>query len=60
MFLMILICYLLYSLILPQSTITITPAYTIDEVAYNFRYIPEHEIADYPYKDAHIIVPLIT
>ena len=60
MFLLIVICYLLYSLILPQSTITITPAYTIDEVAYNFRYIPSDQIADYPYTDAHIIVPLLT
>lgn len=60
MFLLILICYLLYSLILPQSTITITPAYTIEEVAYNFRYIPQDQIENYPYRDAHIIIPLLS
>lgn len=59
MFLLMLICYMLYSLILPKSTITITPAYTIDEVAYNFRYIPQDEIANYPYNDVHIVIPLL-
>lgn len=60
MFLLILICYMLYSLILPKSTIIITPAYTIDEVAYNFRYMPQAEIENYPYKDVHIIIPLLS
>lgn len=52
------ILYLLYSLILPKTTIIIRPAHQINEVAYNFRYITPENIPNYPYPESHIIIPL--
>lgn len=34
------ILYLIYTIILPSSTITITPNYNLQDVIYNFRYYP--------------------
>jgi len=51
------VIYLLYSLILPKTTITITPSYQIDEIVYNFRYMQAEFIPDYPLPNTHIVVP---
>lgn len=53
------IIYFLYSLILPKTVITIHPSYQINEIAYNFRYISPENIINYPYKESHIIIPLL-
>ena len=53
------ILYFLYSLILPKTVITIHPSYQINEIAYNFRYLTPDKIENYPYKDEHIIIPLM-
>ncbi len=55
---LIIILYFLYSLILPKTTITITPSYQINEIIYNYRYIPISQIANYPYPESHIIIPI--
>jgi uncharacterized protein (DUF433 family) len=56
---LIMIIYFLYSLILPKTVITIAPAYQINEIAYNFRYITPDDITNYPYSESHIIIPLL-
>jgi hypothetical protein len=38
------ILYLLYALIIPSSTLRITPEYTVEEIIYNFRYYPSSEV----------------
>ena len=50
--------YSIYSLILPQTTITVSPSYEMNEVVYNFRYMYPQDIANYPYTGKHIIIPL--
>jgi hypothetical protein len=57
-FLLIILGYFFYSLILPQTTITISPSYQINEIVYNFRYMYPEDIKNYPYVDKHIIIPL--
>ena len=57
-FLLIILWYFFYSLILPQTTLTITPSYQINEVVYNFRYMYPEDIINYPYTGKHIIIPL--
>ena len=57
-FLLIILWYFFYSLILPQTTLTITPSYQINEVVYNFRYMYPEDITNYPYTGKHIIIPL--
>ncbi len=59
-FLILLVGYSIYSLILPQTTITITPSYEMNEIVYNFRYMYPEDIAIYPYTGKHIIIPLYT
>lgn len=58
--LILLAWYSIYSLILPQTTITITPSYEMNEVVYNFRYMYPQDITNYPYTGKHIIIPLYT
>lgn len=52
--------YGIYSLILPKTTITITPAYEMNEVVYNFRYLYPEDLANYPYTGKHILIPIYT
>jgi len=57
-FLLMILWYFFYSLILPQTTITISPSYQINEIVYNFRYMYPEDITNYPYTGKHIIIPL--
>lgn len=54
------IVYGIYSLILPQTTITITPSFEMNDVVYNFRYMYPNDLKDYPYPEKHIIIPIHT
>lgn len=56
--LLLILWYFFYSLVLPQTTITIYPSYQINEIVYNFRYMYPEEIVNYPYTWKHIIIPL--
>jgi hypothetical protein len=38
---LMLLAYVLYILVLPSATITITPNYTLQDIVYNFRYYPQ-------------------
>lgn len=57
-FLLIILWYFFYSLILPQTTITLSSSYQINEIVYNFRYMYPEDIENYPYTGKHIIIPL--
>ena len=58
--LILIVAYGIYSLILPQTIITITPSYEMNEVVYNFRYMYEQDIQNYPLTGKHIVIPLYT
>jgi hypothetical protein len=36
--------YILYALIIPSSSLHITPKYTVEDIIYNFRYYPHSEV----------------
>ena len=57
-FLLIILWYFFYSLILPQTTITLSSSYQINEIVYNFRYMYPEDIENYPYTGKHIVIPL--
>ncbi len=38
------ILYLLYALIIPSSSLYITPEYEVEDIIYNFRYYPENQV----------------
>ena len=52
--------YGIYSLILPQTTVTLTPSYEMNEIVYNFRYMYPNDISTYPLTGKHIVIPLYT
>jgi len=52
----LLICYLLYSLILPSAQIRISPSNQVENVIYNFRYYPSEDI-DYPTYSRYLSLP---
>lgn len=56
----IIVWYSIYALILPQTTVTLTPSYNLDEIVYNFRYLYPDDIDQYPNKERHITIPLYT
>ena len=58
--LILIVAYGIYSLILPQTIITITPSYEMNEVVYNFRYMYQQDIQNYPLTGKHIVIPLYT
>ncbi len=57
--LLILLGYFFYSLILPKTTITLSPSFEINEIVYNFRYMYSPDVINYP-NDKHIIIPIYT
>lgn len=58
--LILIIGYGVYSLILPQTIVTVTPSYEMNEVVYNFRYMYPQDLENYPLKEKHIVIPLYT
>ncbi len=53
------ILYLLYGLILPKTIIEIQPAYSNEEIIYNFRYYP-NQLKNFPQTTNKITVPYYT
>jgi len=54
--LVLVVMYVLYSLILPSTKITIYPAYTLEDVIYNFRYYPASDLW-YPNRVPYLTIP---
>lgn len=54
------IAYGIRSIIIPKTTITLTPSYDLNEIVYNFRYMYPEQLAEYPYQDKYIIIPMYT
>ncbi len=52
--------YTVYSLILPETVITLTPSYNINEIIYNFRYLYPQDFSTYPYTGKHISLQINT
>ena len=54
-----LIAYFLYQFVLPSATIYIKPAYTVEDVVYNFRYYPAWS-GDEAHEASFISIPYYT